>query len=261
MKAVVLAIGGLDPGGGAGLAADIRAIARGGAFAGPVAAVLTIQSTNGLRRVIPVPAATWRAQAEEVLLHQNVRALKFGALASAANVRAARDLARASRLPVVVDPVIAPTRGKERLLDRSAMKALHELISEATIVTPNIGEAEAILGRRIEDLEAAKEAALALASLGSRAVLLKGGHLAGARAVDILVIGKKSKLLSRRRLMLPPLHGGGCTLASLIAAGLARAQSPLTAPAIERAVRRARVQHRAALVRAIDVGGKLHVLE
>ena len=115
MEKCVLAIGGLDPGGGAGILADARAIQAAGAFACAVASVLTVQSTRGLRRVVPVDARVWVAQARVVLADQNVRAIKTGALGSAANVRAAAKLA--GRVPLVVDPVMIPTRGRARLLD------------------------------------------------------------------------------------------------------------------------------------------------
>src|SRR5579872_6518423 len=142
-----LAIGGLDPGGGAGIAADLRAFDAAGAFGCAVASVVTVQSTAGLRSVHPVEARLVTAQAREVLLHQDVRAAKVGALGSAANVRAvARLFARpeAARIPLVVDTPMRATRARQagaRLIADAALEALRrDLLPRATLVTVNLPE-------------------------------------------------------------------------------------------------------------------------
>ncbi len=252
----VLAVGGLDPGGGAGLLADARAIDKAGAFACGVAAVLTVQSTSGLVRSFPVSAARVYAQAREVLRTQDVRAIKTGALGTIQNVRTMARIADAyPKLPLLVDPVLSPTRGRGRLLAASATRALcTHLVARATLVTANVPEAEALLGVRITSLDDARSAAELLVAIGAGAALVKGGHLEGREAVDVLAIGSEVIDLRAKRLRLHALHGGGCTLASFIAAKLALGLT------VEDAVRWAKKAHHKALANAVDVGGEMHVL-
>jgi len=253
----VLAIGGLDPGGGAGLLADARAILAAGAFPCAVAAVLTVQSTSGLVATQDVAPARLASQARAVLAHQRVRAIKTGALGSLANLRAVAAIADAHPdIPLVVDPVLLPSRGKGRLLASSATNALiRSLLPRATLVTANVPEAEALLRVRITSLSEAHDAALALVRLGARAALVKGGHMSGRDAVDVLAVaGEGVTELRARRLKLAALHGGGCTLASLVAGRLA------TGASVGEAVRWAKRVHHRALGRAVDVGGDARVL-
>jgi len=272
----VLAIGGLDPGGGAGLLADARAIAHTGAFACGAAAVLTVQSTSGLRSATAVARSELIAECTEVVKRQHVRALKVGALGSVANARAIGDfLAIHRELPSVVDTVMVPTRGAARLLDARAVSVLRDrVMPHATLVTVNAPEAEALTGARVTRLDEAREAARTLLRSGCRAILLKGGHLGGDEATDLLALagddgtrrggaGPRILELTAPRLALPGLHGGGCVLASLVAGRLAvtfdaHATSPTRA--IEQAVRWAKAAHHAALREAADVGGDLRVL-
>lgn len=261
-----LAIGGLDPGGGAGLAADLRAFAAAGVFGCAAAAALTVQSTSGMRAVRPVAPELVVAQAREVLANQNVRAIKTGALGTAQNVRKVAELLAIHRdLPAVVDPVMVPTRGGARLLETAALAALkRDLVPRATLVTANAPEAEALASMRVLDVESAKAAALAIVALGAQAALVKGGHtsVTAKKAFDVLAIGKKVVVLEEKRLKLPPLHGGGCTLAALVAGRLASDERKVTAAKrIEDAVRWARREHHALLAtRVFDVGGALRVI-
>jgi hydroxymethylpyrimidine/phosphomethylpyrimidine kinase len=255
-----LAIGGLDPGGGAGIAADLRAFAAAGAFGCAAVAIVTVQSTDGLARVRPVSARDLRAQAEEVIAHQRVRAVKVGALGTEGNVRAVAELlARHDELPAIVDTPMLPTRGRPRLLARGAMRALREeLLPRATLVTANADEAGALLGETVRTVGEAHDAARELVRLGARAVLLKGGHLAGASAIDVLAIGGDVIELRARRLSVGAIHGTGCTLASLIAGRLAVRERPrrITRAELEGGIRWAKRVHHAALARAFDVGGR-----
>ncbi len=265
----VLAIGGLDPGGGAGILADARAIARAEAFACAAVAVLTVQSTSGMRTATPVARAELIAECTEVLKHQRVLALKVGALGSDENARAIGDLlAIHRRLPAVVDTVMMPTRGRARLLEERAVRILKErVLPRAALVTANAPEAEVLTGRRVTRLDEAREAALALLELGSRAVLVKGGHLGGALATDILAVqtgdGPRVIELTAPRLKLRAIHGGGCALASLVAGRLAvhaDDHAADAARALTDAVRWAKRVHHEALTRTADVGGDLRVL-
>ncbi len=261
----MLAIGGLDPGGGAGVLADSRAILRAGAFPCAAVALLTVQSTSGLSAATPVATPSVVAACTEVVKHQYVRAIKVGALGSAENARAIGDfLAIHRKIPSVVDTVMLPTRGRARLLEERALTALRDrLMPHATLVTVNAPEAEVLTGRRVTRLDEAHDAARALLDLGCRAVLVKGGHLGGPEAVDLLAFGARVIELPSPRLRLPPFHGGGCILASLVAgrlATIAKADVAVTDAELTAAVRWAKRIHHGALQDTHDVGGDLRVL-
>ena len=264
-----LAIGGLDPGGGAGIAADLRAFAAAGVFGCAAVAVLTVQSTAGLRSVRAVSAREVAEQTAEVLRQQRVRAVKVGALGTEANVLAVARLlssARHADVPVVVDTPMLPTRGRARLLSARATAALREaLFPRATLVTANADEAQALLGEPVRTVSEAHDAARALAKTlgrgGARAVLLKGGHLPGASAIDVLAMDGEVIELRARRLAVGPVHGTGCTLASLIAGRLAgRTGARVGQAELVAAIRWAKRVHHAALAKAADVGRGLRVI-
>jgi hydroxymethylpyrimidine/phosphomethylpyrimidine kinase len=267
-----LAVGGLDPGGGAGILADLRAFAASGVFGCAALAVVTVQSTAGLRSARALPAREVVAQAEEVLRHQDVRAVKVGALGSPENVRAvARLLGRHASLPAIIDTPIRPSRGlgRSRLTQTSAIAAVkRELLPRATVLTVNLDEAAALLGLPPESVRTvgeAHDAARSLAAMGARAVLVKGGHRKGPSAIDVLAIDGEVTELRAKRLSIGDTHGTGCTLASLIAGRLARnatiadraATRPLTAAALLAAVRWAKRTHYAALARAVSVDASM----
>lgn len=279
----VLAIGGLDPGGGAGVLADARAIARAGAFGCAAISVLTVQSTSGMRSATSTATKELVAACAEVLRHQDVRAIKVGALGSAENTLAVGELlAKHRKTPAVIDTVMKPTRGRSRLLEDRAVEALRDrVLPHAALVTVNAPEAEVLSERRVTRLDEAHDAALDLLKLGARAVLLKGGHLTGPHAVDLLAVASRETASSVKgrgrarstavhvielkapRLDIPPTHGGGCALASLVAGKLAsNADDFASAPerTLESAVRWAKTIHHAALARAADVGGHQRVL-
>lgn len=261
MLPCALTIGGLDPGGGAGVIANLRAFHAAGAFGCAVVAVHTVQSTAGLVSAEPVPAKKALAQARFVLKHQNVLAIKTGALGNVANVRAVAELLAVHRdVPAVVDPVMLPTRGRSRLLSEQAVRVMRkELVPRATVLTANVPEAEALLGMRVASVSDARDAAEALLALGARAALVKGGHLGGSQAIDVLAMGDEVLELRARRLRLPPLHGGGCTLASLIAGRLA-VSGRTDEDGILAAVQWAKKAHTQALGHVEDVGGDMRVL-
>lgn len=281
----VLAIGGLDPGGGAGLLADARAITHAGAFACGAVAVVTVQSTSGMRSARAVPKAELLAQANEVVKHQRVAAFKVGALGSEENTRAVADFLGVHRgLPAVVDTVMMPSRGRARLLEEKAVAALRDrLLPRAALVMCNAPEAEVLTGRRVTRLDEAHDAALALLKLGARAVLVKGGHLGGAHAKDLLALApavpperpsmRSIKAAYERRataaevieitaprIKLAATHGGGCVLASLVAGRLAALGSSGDSASLAEAVRWAKPLHHEALAASTDVGGEMRVL-
>jgi hydroxymethylpyrimidine kinase/phosphomethylpyrimidine kinase len=265
-----LTIAGLDPSGGAGIAADLRAFAAAGAWGSAACAALTVQSTRGVRAVHPIAPALVIAQAEEVLADARVRAIKTGALGSAGNARAvAALLAAHPRIPAIVDPVMIPSRrvAASARLD-GGVTALRRLVRAATLITPNLAEASALLGETVASPEEARAAAVALVEAGAFAALVKGGHAAGDKAIDWLAIRGRTVRVVRialPRRKTPPLHGTGCTLASLIAGRLAaRAAGPPRPPTeaeLIAAVRWARARLDRALAAPLTAGLGLRVLD
>jgi hydroxymethylpyrimidine/phosphomethylpyrimidine kinase len=248
MTARVLAIAGSDSGGGAGIQADIRAITALGGYAATAITALTAQNTLGVQDILPVPPAFVARQIDSVLADIGADAAKTGMLGTAEVIEAVATALAGRGLPLVIDPVMAATTGS-RLLAEDALGALtRRLFPLATLVTPNLPEAEALLGGRIAT-EAEMRAALpALRALGADAVLLKGGHLAGDHLVDLLDDGAEVTAFRAARIPSRHTHGTGCTLASAIATGLAQ-HLPLPA-----AVARARAYVRAAIAAAPGLG-------
>jgi hydroxymethylpyrimidine/phosphomethylpyrimidine kinase len=258
-----LAVGGLDPGGGAGVLADLRAFERAGAFGCAAITLTTVQSTAGLRSVHMEPAPRILAQIREVLDCQRVRAIKVGALGNRGIVRAvSRELRLRRNIPVVVDTPMMPTLGRSRLVEvRALPEILDRLLPLATLVTVNVDEAGALLGCRVESLSDAGEAARRIAQGGARAVLVKGGHLRGPLATDVLAIDGELLEIHAPRLRGAAIHGTGCTLASLIAGRIAHFGTGLPdREALVSAVRWAKRVHHAAMLRAVRVGRGMRVM-
>lgn len=219
----VLTIAGSDSGGGAGIQADLKTFAAHGVHGLSALAALTAQHTRGVTAVHVPPLDFLDAQIDACFEDFRIGAVKLGMLASAEVIEAvARALERHRPPHVVVDPVMVATSGA-RLLETQALDALRRrLLPLATVLTPNLPEAELLLGWNITDLAAMSQAASALRALGAPAVLLKGGHLAGpGEVVDILADAEGEQRTAHPRLR-GEAHGTGCTLASAVAANLAR---------------------------------------
>src|SRR5260221_533869 len=251
MKGRVLVVAGSDSGAGAGIQADIKTIAALGGYATTAITALTAQNTLGVHEVMAVPPEFVRCQIEAVYDDIGADALKTGMLHSAAVLEMVSGFiaSRAAGIPVVVDPVLAASDGT-RLLDAAALDILkRRLIPLATVLTPNLPEAEALTGMTLRDIEDMQRAAAMLAALGSRYVLVKGGHLAGAMARDVLVGAGEVTIIESPRIASGNTHGTGCTLASAIATGLAQGM------AVPAAVRRARTYVIEAIRSATALGG------
>lgn len=223
----VVVVAGLDPSCGAGLAADAEALAWAGARPWLVAAALTAQGPRGARGAFPVAPEILAAQLEALTGGETVRAVKTGMVASAANAAVVAAWVP-RRATLVVDPVLAASSGLP-LLDGSPQVALLPLLARATLATPNWPELAALVGREIASDE---EAVHAARELPSRAVLVKGGHRAGA-PVDLLVRARTVTRFSGRRRE-GTARGTGCRLASAIAGLLARGEP------LDEAIRRAK---------------------
>ena len=225
-----LTIAGSDPGGGAGIQADLKTFAAHGVHGLSAIAALTAQNMRGVRAVHVPPAEFLREQIEACFDDFAVGAVKVGMLANAAAVHAVADAIERHRpAHVVVDPVLVATSGA-RLLDADALDVLRaRLLPLASLLTPNIPEAEALLGHRLADDAAADAALAALLALGPRAVLLKGGHLPGGGTMTDRYGEGAVRMNFRHPRLSIHAHGTGCTLAAAVAANLCRGATPLKA--------------------------------
>ena len=235
MKGRVLIVAGSDSSGGAGIQADIKTVTALGGYAATAVTALTAQNTLGVFGVVPVEPGFVRQQMDAVLDDIGADVVKTGMLHDAGIIRAVAAVLRdkAASLPLVLDPVMVATSGAA-LLDAAALDVLkHELIPHATVLTPNLPEAERLLGRVIEGDADVTRAARALQAMGPAVVVLKGGHGAGAIVRDVVAEGEAIYVLEAPRIDTRHTHGTGCTLASAIATGIA--QGLALRAAIERA--------------------------
>jgi hydroxymethylpyrimidine/phosphomethylpyrimidine kinase len=246
-----LTIAGSDSGGGAGIQADLKTFHHFRVYGTSALTLVTAQNTLGVRRVELLPPALVAEQIDAVAADLRPDATKTGALGSAETAEAvAAAVARHGLAPLVVDPVMISKHG-HALLAGDAVEALRRaLVPRATLLTPNLPEATALLGGgAIEGERDMESAARALCALGPRAVLLKGGHGQGEEVVDLLFDGERCVWLRAPRVATRHTHGTGCTYSAAIAAGLA------TGAALEAAVRSARTYLGRAIATAPGLGG------
>lgn len=224
----VLTIAGSDSGGGAGIQADLKTYSALGCFGTSAITAITAQNTVGVTAIHPVPPDVIVAQIKAVVEDIGTDAVKIGMLHDSDVIRAvARTLAEHDLKNIVLDPVMVATSGDRLLQDSAITSLIQELIPLADVITPNIPEAEILLGRKLEHQADLPEAARELARLGCRSVLLKAGHLSEKRLVDIFHFAEDDQIveLVSQRLETPNTHGTGCTLSSAMAAYLARGES------------------------------------
>ncbi len=244
----VLVIAGSDSGGGAGIQADIKTAMALGGYASTAITALTAQDTHGVRGVHPVPPAFIRQQIAMALADPGADAVKTGMLGDTVTIEAVAASLAECGLPLVVDPVMV-AKGGATLLEPSAVEALKRaLLPLATLITPNIPEAEALCGVPVQGRDGMARAATLLLALGAPAVLLKGGHGEGAVVTDLLATADGVVVFERPRLATRHTHGTGCTLATAIAVGLAAGM------ALPDAVNRARDYVQAAIAAAPGIG-------
>ncbi len=217
-----LTIAGSDSGGGAGIQADLKTFAAHGVYGTSALTAITSQNTRGVTDVWELPASLIESQIDAVITDIGADVVKTGMLSSSTIIEIVAAKARQYSLDaLVVDPVMV-AKGGDRLLRDDAVDALRSLLVPiAMVMTPNIPEAETLLGVKIETLEDAKEAAQALVGMGARAVVVKGGHLKGP-PTDILYDGEEFRAYTSRRIETTSTHGTGCTFASATAANLAK---------------------------------------
>jgi hydroxymethylpyrimidine/phosphomethylpyrimidine kinase len=234
MVKVALTIAGSDSGGGAGVQADLKTFESFGVWGTSALTGVTAQNTLGVQDALVLPAGLVRAQIDAVVDDLGVAAAKTGMLGSAVIIETVAAAVDRHRLaPLIVDPVLVTSHG-ELLLESDGLGVLRQvLLPLTTVLTPNLPEAEALLGRPVRTQEAMVEAAAELATFGPGAVLLKGGHLGGDRSPDLLWNHGVIEWLDGPRLPGRNIHGTGCTLSAAICAQMARDEAIL--PACRRA--------------------------
>ncbi len=220
----VFAIAGSDPCGGAGIQADLKAFSARGCYGMAAITALTAQNTRGVSAVLPLDPDFVFEQIRMVFADIRVDAVKIGMIANAGIAHAVAEALKPHRgIPIVLDPVMI-AKGGARLLDPDAVEALaSELLPLATLLTPNLPEAAALLGdpeacdRRIMESQAVR-----LMARGPKAVLVKGGHLTGESSPDVLVADAEVTWFEASRIDTSNTHGTGCSLSSALAAELAK---------------------------------------
>jgi hydroxymethylpyrimidine/phosphomethylpyrimidine kinase len=217
-----LTIAGSDSGAGAGIQADLKTFAALGVYGTSALTAVTAQNTLGVTKIAALAPAMVAAQIDAVISDIGAHALKTGMLANAAIIEVVAHKIQEHRLRnLVVDPVMVATSG-DLLIKRNAVAALRSrLIPLATVVTPNVAEAEQLTGMVLRKPEDFVEAAQRMLAMGAKTVIIKGGHRAGP-AVDLYHDGRKFRLLHAARIRTRNTHGTGCTFSAAIAAYLAR---------------------------------------
>jgi hydroxymethylpyrimidine/phosphomethylpyrimidine kinase len=248
---ILLSIAGSDSGGGAGIQADIKTASAIGVYAATAITAITVQNTVGVRDVMPVPYPIINGQIEAVLDDMAVDAIKTGMLGEAETVVAVADAIDKYKPPyVVLDPVMISTSGHSLIANRTVELMKEMLFPRATLITPNIDEATALTGIKISSVDNMLEAGNALMKMGCKAVLMKGGHLAGDEMTDILLQeNEEPKFYWSERINTPNTHGTGCTLSTAIASYLALGNR------LEKAVEQAKIY----ISKAIAAGAEMHI--
>jgi len=235
--AVALTIAGLDPSGGAGVIADVRTFAAFGCFATAAITSLTFQNTTGVFGAVHQTPETVRAQVMPIVEDFKVACAKTGMLPTREIISEVARLFRETALPApVVDPVMRATSGDDLIDDDAVESLIRELFPLALVITPNIPEAERLTGLNINNEPAMRVAARIIRGMGARAVLVKGGHLAGVEryAIDVLDNEGRITVFAEEMIAGGEVHGSGCTLSAAIAAGLGNGQD------LEEAIRTAK---------------------
>ena len=245
---VALTIAGSDSGGGAGIQADLKTFAVLGVHGTSAITAITAQNTTGVTEILELPTSLVREQIRVVVEDMGVQAAKTGMLSSAAIIATVADAVERHQIRnLVVDPVMV-AKGGAKLLRDDAVAALRDrLMPLAAVVTPNLPEAEVLLGRSIKSIEERGRAARDLVAMGARAAVVKGGH-AEHDVVDVFFDGSQLVELSAERIDTPHTHGSGCVFSAAITACIARGFAPLDA------VREAKTFITQAIANSIEIG-------
>jgi len=221
-----LTIAGSDSGGGAGIQADLKTFSALGVFGMSAITAVTVQNTKGVSSYEEISPETVGDQIRSVVTDIGADAAKTGMLASAAIIEAVSDAVEETGLRnLVVDPVFVSKHGHPLLREEAVDELRRRIVPLATIVTPNLPEAAGLAGFEVRDREDMQRAAEAILELGTRAVLVKGGHLEGGPATDLYADGVDSRWLEAERIETPHTHGTGCVLSAAITSHLARGEA------------------------------------
>ena len=225
MNKNILLIGGLDPSGCAGVAADLKTCMAWGAYGLPVITTITAQNTREVSGVYSVATETIRSQVEAIVSDIEVHAVKIGLLGDSAILDLVDSLCREHRWTnIVVDPVLRSTSGYDFADSSLARNYTEKLFSCADVITPNIDEASLLSGMEVKDIASMKEAAIRLHEFGAKNVVVTGGHLQRS-AVDVLYDGSSYQLFDAPKLTNTNARGLGCTFATILAVHLAQGES------------------------------------
>jgi hydroxymethylpyrimidine/phosphomethylpyrimidine kinase len=249
-----LAIGGSDSSGGAGIQADLKAMSSLGVHGATVITCVTAQNTKGVQGIYPLEPEQVAAQFDSVAMDLQPPVAKTGLLCTATILKVITAKISEYGIRTVVDPVMVSTTGY-RLTHPHFPEALREhLIPEAFLLTPNLDEASTLLGWKVTNLEDMKKAAVELKDLGAKNVLIKGGHLEGDQAIDVLYADRQFKLFKAKKLPLE-LHGTGCVLSAFITAFLALGKD------LQNAVRQAKLLMTENIRHGYDIGFGIEVVD
>jgi len=231
---ILLTIAGFDPSCGAGVGADLKTFAAHGCYGIAAITSLTVQNTQGVETVHNTPASELREQLEILVKDCEIAAVKIGMLGNRGNAAVVAEFLDAHKFAHIVhDPVMKSSSGSE-LLDAAGIKFVaSELLKRATVITPNLPEAEILTGLTIKDVADMEAAARKIAEMGAHAVIVKGGHM--EKAIDVLFDGTDMHPLGGDKVKLENTHGTGCTFASAITAQLAAGRSLLEATTLAKA--------------------------
>jgi len=245
---VALTMAGSDSGGGAGIQADLKTFAVLGVHGTSAITAITAQNTTGVTEILELPTSLIREQIAVVVDDIGVHAAKTGMPSSAAIIATVADAVERYGLGnLVVDPVMV-AKGGAKLLRDDAVTAMRDLLMPlAAVVTPNLPEAQVLLGREITTLDERRRAARDLVAMGARSAVVKGGHAEGD-VVDVFFDGRQLIELSAERIETPNTHGSGCVFSAAITAGIALGMEPLEA------VRRAKTFITQAIASSIEIG-------
>ena len=231
---ILLTIAGFDPSCGAGVGADLKTFAAYGCYGIAAITSLTVQNTQGVETVHNTPAAELREQLEVLAKDCDIAAVKIGMLGNRGNAAVVAEFLDTHKIAHIVhDPVMKSSSGSE-LLDANGIKFVAtELLKRATVITPNVPEAEILAGMTIKDVADMEAAARKIVEMGAHAVIVKGGHM--EKAIDVLFDGTEMHPLGGDKVKLENTHGTGCTFASAITAQLAAGRSLLEATTLAKA--------------------------
>jgi hydroxymethylpyrimidine/phosphomethylpyrimidine kinase len=246
---VALTIAGSDSCGGAGIQADLKTFQSLGVYGMSAVTAVTVQNTQKVYAIQEMPPRIVHDQIACLFEDITINAVKIGMVSSIALIEAiAESLGKVQRPPVVLDPVMISKSGYTLLKEDARQALVDKLFPLADVVTPNIHEAEALVGHKISTQDQMEQAAKKIIALGTTKVVVKGGHMEGAAATDILFDGQAFSQVSSPRFSTTNTHGTGCTFSSAIAAFLAKG-----CPFVE-AVQKAKTYIAGAIEHALDVG-------